>query len=337
MRICICGGGNLGLVCAGYLGSKKDVSLMIFTRKPSLWASELVVIDPYQNQFRCRPIMISAEAKEVIPQSDIVLLCLPGFAIESTLKEILPYVTKNTVIGSIVSSTGFFFMAHEILPKSIPLFGFQRVPFIARTTEYGHKANLLGYKQELRIAVEGLPDKENFRNTIEVLFSTPTQLLNNYYEACLTNSNPILHTGRLFSMWHHWNGDVYDKPILFYKEWNDEASQLIIDMDEEFMRLVRALGISETAIPSLLTYYESSDKSTLTKKIISIPAFSSIFAPMRQVNNGWIPDFKSRYFIEDFPFGLRYIKQELSRLAIPAPIICKVYQWGIRHAIPCEP
>ncbi len=319
----------MGLVCAGYLGSNEDVNLTIHTRKPSLWASKLEVIDPYQNQFRCCPTKISAEAKEVIPHCDIVLLCLPGFAIESTLIEILPYVSENTIIGSIVSSTGFFFMAHEILPKSIPLFGFQRVPFIARTIAYGHKANLLGYKQELSIAVENVSEKESFRKTIEKLFSTPTRLLNSYYEACLTNSNPILHTGRLYSMWSNWNDEIYEKPILFYKEWTDEASQTIIDMDKEFMQLIKSLGISETAIPSLLTYYESNDNKSLTKKISSIPAFENILAPMRQEGKGWVPDFKSRYFTEDFPFGLRYIKQEMEKLGLNSPMIDTVYRWGI--------
>lgn len=328
MKICICGGGNLGLVCAGCLGSQKDVNLTIFTRNPASWASELEITDPYQKLFRGHPSKVSANAEEVIPNSDIILLCLPGFAIESTLKNILPYVTKNTIIGTIVSSTGFFFIAHEILPKSIPLFGFQRVPFIARSSEYGHKAKILGYKQELCIAVEGLTDKENLRKIIEALFFTPTRMLDNFYEVSLTNSNPILHTGRLYSMWSHWNGEVYDEPILFYKEWTDEASQLIIDMDEEFMQLVKALGISETAIPSLLTYYESTDQRSLTKKISSISAFECILAPMKQERGGWVPDFKSRYFTEDFPFGLRYIKQEMNRLSIPSPIIDKVYFWG---------
>ena len=95
------------------------------------------------------------------------------------------------------------------------------------------------------------------------------------------------------------------------------------------MRLVKALEISETAIPSLLTYYESTDQKTLTKKISSIPAFESILAPMQQKGDGWIPDFKSRYFTEDFPYGLRYIKQEMNQLGLPSPIIDKVYQWGI--------
>ena len=98
MKICICGGGNIGLVCAGYLGSRKDVELTIFTRNPSLWANELEVTDPHLNYFYCHPTKISSNAEEVIPNSDIVLLCLPGFAIESTLKEIQPYVNENNIM-----------------------------------------------------------------------------------------------------------------------------------------------------------------------------------------------------------------------------------------------
>lgn len=327
-NICICGGGNLGLVCAGFLGSREDVNLSILTRNPALWSAELEVYDPNQRVYRYCPSNISALAKDVIPSSDIVLFCLPGFAIESTLKEIMPYLKDGTIVGSIVSNTGFFFMAHDILPKSVPLFGFQRVPFIARTIEYGHKANLLGYKKELRIAVEGLADTEAFRQTVETLFDTPTRLLNNYYEASLTNSNPILHTGRLYSIWKDWHGRAYERPIMFYKEWTDEASQIIIDMDKEFMKLTKALGLSEDAIPSLLTYYESTDNKSLTKKISSIPAFMEIGAPMRLENNGWVPDFSTRYFTEDFPYGLKKIYDLLKANNIDCPNIEKVYKWG---------
>ena len=329
MKICICGGGNLGLVCTGYLGSQQGIDLVVYTSNPSLWKSEIEVIDPSNHIFRCHPSAISDNASDVIPQSDIILLCLPGFAIETTLKNILPYLTAGTTIGSIVCSTGFFFMAHDILPKSIPLFGFQRVPFIARTIEYGKNAHLLGYKKELKIAVEGVEDKESLRKTIETLFATPAYLLNNFYEVSLTNSNPILHTGRLYSMWHNWSGETYDSPILFYKEWTNQASQLIIEMDGEFMQLIKKLDISDNAIPPLLKYYESTDADSLTKKIRSIPAFKNIIAPMRKERNGWIPDFKSRYFTEDFPYGLKYIVSLMQEKQLHPEILSKVLLWGM--------
>lgn len=329
MKVCICGGGNLGLVCTGYLGSQKGIDVVVYTGNPSLWQSEIEVVDPSNHTFLCHPSVISDNAGDLIPHSDMILLCLPGFALESTLKKILPYITEGTVIGSVVCNTGFFFLAHEILPVSIPLFGFQRAPFIARTVDYGRKARLLGYKNELKIAVEGVQDCEKFRKDIETLFSTPTRLLNNFYEASLSNSNPILHTGRLFSMWGNWDGEVFDKQIMFYKEWTNEASQLVLDMDSEFMRLPQSLGISENAIPSLLKYYESTDAESLTRKIRSISAFESIAAPMCKVRNGWVPDFKSRYFTEDFPFGLKYIVSSMEKQGLRAEILNKVLSWGM--------
>ena len=71
-------------------------------------------------------------------------------------------------------------------------------------------------------------------------------------------------------MWHDWDGKPYDHNILFYKEWTDAASQLLIDMDNEFMTLLTVLGVSFKAVPSLLDYYESVDAASLTRKISSI-------------------------------------------------------------------
>lgn len=328
MNICICGGGNLGLVCAGFLAAQPSVQVGILTRRPESWDSEIEVIDPRGKVFRHSLSRISANPKEIIPQADIILLCLPGYAIETTLRTIKPHLRQRTIVGSIVSSTGFFFIAHEVLESGTPLFGFQRVPFIARLKAYGKSASLLGYKSELRIAVEGLENPETFRKQVENLFNTPTLLLNSFYEASLTNSNPILHTGRLYTMWHDWDGTAYERPIFFYKEWTDEASQLIIEMDKEFMRLTQALGISHDAIPPLLTYYESRDARSLTEKIRSIPAFEGILAPMKETEGGWIPDFESRYFTEDFPYGLKYVADLIFKKAIYAPNIMRVQEWG---------
>ena len=259
---------------------------------------------------------------------NIIFLCLPGFAIESTLRSIKPYI-ENAVVGSIVCSTGFFFASHKILGGEARLFGFQRVPFIARTTDYGHAANLLGYKPQVSIAVENVEDREGFRKMVESLWLTPTKLLNSHYEASLTNSNPILHTGRLYSMWKDWKGEKFDHNILFYKEWTVDASKMLIAMDKEFMQLLNVLPVTPGAIPSLLEYYESHDASSLTEKIRSIVEFQNITSPMKKVDGGWIPDFESRYFIEDFPYGLRYIWQLAFENNISCPNIDKVYHWGL--------
>lgn len=330
MRITVCGGGSLGHVCIGVLSQSKDVEVSLLTQHPEKWNSAIVITDNDGKKIEGHLHKIVSDPSVVIPESDIILFCLPGFLIEKTLLQIKPFLSANNIVGTVVSSTGFFFVAHRVLPKDTKLFGFQRVPFIARVAEYGHTANLLGYKPSLSVAAEGINDKEYFRKTIERLFSTPTQLLSNYLEVSLTNSNPILHTGRLYSLWNQWDGTPFDRCFFFYKEWTKDAAEWLINMDSEFKNLLRHLPMNPDAIPSLLEYYESTDAESLAAKLRSIQAFQNITAPMRQLpEGGWVPDFESRYFTEDFPFGLKYIVDLAREYQVQTPTIDQVFAWGM--------
>ena len=165
IRVCICGGGSLAHVCAGVLSFQSEVEVNIFTRQPERWSQHIIVTDHEGKTYKGNLKVISNNPQEAMHDCNIIFLCLPGFAIESTLECIKPYI-GNAVVGSIVCSTGFFFTAHRVLGNNARLFGFQRVPFIARTTKYGHAANLLGYKPQVSIAVENMEDKEEFRKIV---------------------------------------------------------------------------------------------------------------------------------------------------------------------------
>ena len=328
--ICICGGGSLGHVVAGYLAATKPVKVNVLTQRPERWSREIVVDTPDGRVLHGGLNVVSSDPAEALSGVDVVLLCLPGFAIRDELIKIRPYLNKDTYVGSVFSSTGFFFEAMKLLGEDIPLWGFQRVPFIARTEEYGHSAHLLGYKSAHNIAVERCDDNEGFRALIESLFDAPVTLLSNYYEASLTNSNPLLHTSRLYTMFGGENeGRVFPRMILFYEEWTVEAAQLLIDMDEEFFTILRYLPVSEGYLPRILDYYESHDAESLARKLSSIQGFKGITSPMTETAEGWVPDFASRYFTEDFPYGLRYIWELAHQLNIDVPYIDKVYNWGV--------
>ncbi len=325
MKICICGGGSLGHVCTGVIASHKDVELNVLSGHPENWQRTITVTDINGKQYVANINRISSNPEEVAKGQDIILLCLPGYLIEGMLQKIKPYV-GNAAVGSVVSSTGFFFYAHDTLGDKVRLFGFQRVPFIARVVEYGKTANLLGYKANLSVVLENIEDREVFRDNLERLLVTPVNLLDSFYEVSLSNANPILHTGRLYTMFYGREKEVFDHNILFYKEWTNEASQLIIDMDKEFFQLLDKLNVN--SLPTLLDYYESTDAASLTRKIESIPAFQTILSPMKQVEGGWVADFENRYFSEDFPFGLRRIYDLAIEKGINCPNIEKVYLWG---------
>ena len=325
-KICICGGGSLGTVCAGVFISN-GFEVNILTGHPSQWSKSISVIDPTGKKFVGNLNLISSAPELIIPESDLILLCVPGFLIEETLMKIKPFLNPDKIVGCVVANTGFFLKAHEILNPGQPLFAFQRVPFISRFKEYGHSAELLGYKPSLRVAVENI--NEDFaKQILYKLFKTPIDLLANHYEASLSNSNPILHTGRLYALWKNYNGEIYDSPIFFYADWNDEASKMVLALDKEFISLRDKLGISQDAVPSLLDYYEVKDYKEFTDKIKSIPAFKNIIAPIKKVDKGYVPDFQSRYFTEDFPFGLKILLDLAKINQTESDNMKKVFEWG---------
>ncbi len=332
-KICICGGGSLGHVLAGYL-AWKGRSVCLLTNRPNRWQKDITIHTCDNKTLTGRLKAISDKPEEVIPFADVVLLCLPGFLIHDELLKIRTFLKPKAYVGSVVSSTGFFFEALKFLPENQPLWGFQRVPFICRVEEYGTSAKLLGYKSAFHIAIEHgtAEQKEQFVQQIATIFETPTYLLKNYWEASLTNSNPILHTARLYSLFSTWNAEKReDHNLLFYEEWTDTASELLIQMDREFFEVLNTLPVSKGYLPTLLDYYECTDAQSLTRKIRSIESFKGLTSPMKEVDNGWSPDFKSRYFQEDFPFGLRFIWELAHTHNIPTPFIDKVYQWGMQQ------
>lgn len=328
----ICGGGSLGHVIAGWISARGHSQVNILTSRPQQWSHEITVDTPDGLLLEGRIAKVSSCPENVIPEADVVLLCLPGFLIEEELKFIKPHLRPDTFVGSVFSSTGFFFEAMKILNPSQPLWGFQRVPFISRVGEYGKTAHLLGYKDSLNVAIEnvGASEKTAFATILAEWFECPVCVLRNYYEASLTNSNPLLHTSRLFTMFGQENeGRAYPRMLLFYEEWTLEAAELYIKMDEEFFRLLKMLPVADGFLPTALDYYESTDARTLTAKLSSIKGFKGITSPMKKVEGGWVADYESRYFTEDFPYGLKYIWQLAHEKGVDCPNIDKVYAWGI--------
>lgn len=334
VTICLCGGGAQSHVIGAWLSSK-GVSVSILTRQPNKWIKSYKVQTP-NGEIYANIAKISNSPAQVIPDSKIILLTVPGYANRDEINKIKPYLNPGSYVGSVFCSSGFFFEALKLLPENIHLWGFQRVPYIARVTEYGHNARLQSFRLQFKIAVERAStyEKEFLRQWIAQNLGSETILLNNHLEASITNSNPILHTARLYSMFKDWSpGKFYSHHILFYEEWTEEAAELLIRMDGELFDILAHLPVSPNYITPLLEYYESHDAKSLAKKISSITGFKGITSPMKQMEGGWIPDFASRYFTEDFGYSLSYIHRLAMENGVAVPNISEVLDWGQKRIL----
>ena len=333
--ICICGGGSLGHTVAASI-SHKGYQVNLLTGHPSRWSHHIQITDCNNQIINGEISVISDNPKEVIPSSDIVLLCLPGYLIQSTLRSIAPFLRPETEVGSVICSSGFFWMAQHELGNGKKLFGFQRVPFISRVTKYGEKAELKGYKSLLKIGGSKSSNLQALSSFFTDALSTPTITLHHYLEATLTNSNPILHPSRIFGMLSDHVGDLYDREYLFYEECDEKSSEVLIQCDTEFQQIVNKLPIHQDEIPCLLDYYESTDVQSLTQKIRSIQAFKGIKMCMIPQENGQFAiDYSNRYFTEDIPYGLLIIKSLGLLLEVPTPTIDQVIYWTQEHMGKC--
>ncbi len=331
MKICICGGGNLGHVVAGFVAAQGKHEVCLLTRQPERWSTQLTIEAPEGKTYTGHLSGIYSDAQQAVSDAQIILLCLPGYGIRDTLLQIKDYLRPDAAVGTVVSSTGFFFQAIDILPASQTLFGFQRVPFISRVIDYGHRARLMGYKESLELAIERSAQPGILRDVLSDMLRTPIHLLGSHYEVSLSNSNPLLHPSRLYSLWKDWHpGIIYDRIPMFYEEWTEEAAELYINMDRELQALLEQLPVSKGSIATVLAYYESTDAPSLARKLRSIEAFKGIASPMKQVEGGFVPDFHSRYFTEDFPYGLAFVHRLTHEKGIPSPTIDKIYEWGMK-------
>lgn len=332
--LCVCGGGSLGHVIAGMVPSKEGVKVNILTRKPEKWQDKIEVFLPDGKTVIGNLNKISSDPNEVISEADVILFCLPGYAIPEELDKISNSIKPHASIGTVFSSTGFFQEAFKKVPDNVSLFGFQRVPYVSRIEKYGVSAHLLGYKDMLHLAVERSKNPENLRQLMENWLGEPVKLLNSWMEAAITNSNPLLHTSRLYTMFKDWKpGKFYDHQSLFYEDWTDEASDCLVNMDIELFGLIDNLPVTKGYLKPILEHYESKNCHELTKKISSIPSFKGIKTPMIETQDGWIPDFHNRYFVEDFEYGLGTLRNLFMDYNIICPTIDKISTWYTRFKI----
>ena len=115
---------------------------------------------------------------------------------------------------------------------------------------------------------------------------------------------------------------------MFYAEWTDEASRIYVAMDDELHGLIRRLPMPADSLPSVLSYYESDTVEALTAKLRSIEAFRAIAAPMVECDGGYAPDLGSRYFKEDFPYGLDLLIRLAHNCGLNVPTMQMVARWG---------
>jgi len=145
--VTIAGGGASAHVLIPFLsGAGHQVQLL--TRQPERWSQqvrlELQSIDEeLLETFDGTLSRVSDNPADVIPQSDLVMLCMPVSSYRAALHQIAPHLRRDgeVWVGTIYGQAGFNWMVGEVVEKSgldsVVTFAVGLIPWICRVREYG--------------------------------------------------------------------------------------------------------------------------------------------------------------------------------------------------------
>jgi hypothetical protein len=361
-KVTICGGGNgaqtLVPIAARNLGCPVDVYASFADEAEQLRVGVVAhggIEVTGAVQGKARPRWVSADPAEVIPGSNVVVLVLPAFAHESTLRQIVPFLDEGAWVGAMPARGGFDYCAAQILVEhgrdDVRLFGLQTLPWACRIREYGQVVHVLGVKKVVDAASRpaapslspptfgGMKGGEPLVSLLERMLGLPIGAAANMLALTLANTGQLIHPGIMYALFADWDGTLLsvDDVPLFYHGLSQEGAQTLTGLSDEVQairaRLEPALDLSAVRPLKawLLRSYGDAiaDPSSLRSAFVTNRAYAGLKAPVHAVSPGqFVPDFRARYLAEDVPFGLAVSRAIASLAGVETPTMDRVIAWA---------
>jgi hypothetical protein len=294
-------------------------------------------------QAKAQPRRVSAKPAEVIPGSDLVVLVLPAFAHESTLRQVLPFLDAGAWVGAIPARGGFDYCAAQVLQEGgrddVKLFGLQTLPWACRVRECGQVVHVLGVKNAVDAASRPAAQIGQIAPLLERMLGLSIGVAASLLALTLANTGQLIHPGIMYGLFADWDGTPFqeDDVPLFYQGLDEEGAHILAGLDDEVQairaRLEPALDLSAVRPLKawLLRAYGDliADPSGLHSAFVTNRAYAGLKAPVREGPSGqFVPDFGARYLAEDVPFGLVVSRAIASLAGVETPAMDEVIAWA---------
>jgi hypothetical protein len=303
--------------------------MRVLTRQPARWSRDVRGIYLNIAEIKGRLAFASSDPGEVIPGAELVILCVPSCARDAVLGAIAPFVAPTAWVGSFPGFGGFDWQAREALGADAQVFGLQRVPYVRRTISYGEAVWISGIRPRLVLSALPAVHAPELAGLIEQLTSIPTDPLPNYLPVTLSASNPIFHPARIFGAFGRLgNGAELSERRLFYEEWDDTASELFLELDDELQSICARIPVDMSGAQPIRLHYGIADAPELTRRIRRLHPLRDRYLPLRPTRTGYILDLQAYYFTEDIPYGLLVVKGVAQIAGVATPRIDAVLRWA---------
>lgn len=319
MRILICGGGHVAHSLAAVLSNADDVTIL--TRRPQSWQRRISCTKAgAEARISSRNIQ-ATDDPSCVRDTDLIVIALPRFAIKEELDRIDAYVGKGQTVAFIPAPADLHDISKGYETRGVVTIGFQRVPYISRITSYGSSVRISADRLQHFVFASNEAVFCKWAAWFELRFGGRVSRIASALSFAFSNAGPLLHPARLLVLLKE---PFYNRMPLFYEEWTDESSRLYMDADREMKAVLDCYSTDGLPLyyESVLDHYDVSSARELTDKIRSIPSFRGIESPyVRNCLGQYVPDYSSRYFTEDVPYGTCVIANNARKVGVSTPIV----------------
>ncbi len=333
--------------------SKTPYKINLLTSKPDLWnkvvSSKYVLPDGTVDSMKSGELhKISDKPELVIPGAAIIILCMPVHQYRNALKRIAPYISKDSIIGTIYGQAGFNWMVEEIIKayrlENISYFAFGLIPWICRIEEYGKVGVTYGSKEKNCVAVY---PKAAYEELHKELFSAMSYdwfdtgefvLADNFLSLTLSVDNQMIHPTRLYSIDKETTSSwltVEDVPF-FYKDYTSFSGEVLRDIDLDYSKIRARIksDYPEKSFNFMFDYLEyvnfsyNSHCVDIVQSLKESKNLGHIKTPTVFEDGFWTININHRFFYDDIFYGICIAKWFADKLAIDVPCIDTILRWA---------
>ena len=354
--VCIVGGGNAAHVLAAllpyqgyetrmfcpYNDQAEQINIGLLEQDGFMHATFASHNQP-SGLIKGKPLLVSKEAKEVIPSSDVLLCALPSFTYTSTVTDIKPYLHEGQTVVVTPGQGGFDWIAEDILGtdllSKITVVGLMPMPFNCRISEFGKHVHVQELKKNYSTGVMPKSAFDKSKQMIEDMIggSVLSAGEGTFLECSMFPINAIIHPSRLFTLLSSWeDGKVLDENPLFYEDFTAEGSKCMDETNKELIEIGKGLTAKGVPvdIPHIFDWlacyvYNEAKDSNLQRFFQTNAAYKGFRCPLipAKEGKGFVPDFTNRYFTEDIPCGLCLYKGLADIAEVETPKIDSIIEY----------
>lgn len=328
----------------------------LLTRRPGDWSrdveSQLRSSDgELLETFHDTLTRASSDPPEVVPESDVVVLCMPVHAYRPALHAVAPHLSrdKEVFVGTVYGQASFHWMVEEVTSKyeldHVVTFAAGLLPWICRVGDYGRVGINYGCKA-VNVAAMSPGDRfvelnDSFLGAVceQWLGKGVFRQCDDFLSLTLSVDSQIIHPARCYGLFRRYGGQwpTLDDVPYFYRDFDELSAGILRDLDADYSRVRDGMRqrFEDRDFPYMLDYLAlerltyDTENQDIRESFTTSQTLGAIKPPTRQNSTGeWRLDTDHRFFTDNISYGICIAKWMAEQRDLAVPTMDAIIEWA---------